>query len=82
MYTFQKAFKFLRLVEERKKIRVKSLAKEMDSSERSIYRMIEAASKVTPIYLDNGVVIWGDVDRKNINISSPRPSHQKIINRE
>lgn len=53
----RRMMRFVQLIRERRRIRVKSLASEMGMSERSVYRWIRDAASELPIRLEDGVVI-------------------------
>jgi predicted DNA-binding transcriptional regulator YafY len=57
MADFEKVVRFYNLVTQNKRISIVRLAKEMECSQRVIYRMVSEASRHIPIRLDNGIVI-------------------------
>ena len=57
MSSFARAIRFLSLLQANRRMTVRRLAKEMDTSERSVYRYVNAVSDLLPIRLEEGVVI-------------------------
>lgn len=60
MADFEKTIQFYNLVTVNKRITIRQIADRMSCSERTVYRMVSAATRHIPIRLEQGVVIRED----------------------
>lgn len=53
----QNVFKFICILQTRKRVSVRTMADELSISRSAMYRWIDSASSVLPIRLENGIIV-------------------------